>query len=205
MNNARNKKDALDAIRLHYLNGTELSEKHEEMRRRLSAAFSLLTNYHSIQQAIPVLQEQFGYSESSAYRDINNAIKLFGNVLKSDKEGHRYIVYEFAVKTFQLAAKNGDHKSMAAATNNMIKLLGLDRDNPDAPDFSKLQPPPIVMIYEDQEKARIDAARAKGKVDLTEFYLNENTIDVEHEEVAQNHKNKIKDAKIGDSNKRADS
>ena len=73
---SRNKKQALDAIRLHYLNGTDLTPKHEEIRQRLSAAFALLTNYHSIQQAIPLLKEQYDYSEASAYRDINDAIKL---------------------------------------------------------------------------------------------------------------------------------
>lgn len=110
----------------------------------------MLCNYHSIQQAIPLLISQFKISEAQAYRDIRNAIQLFGDVISSSKEGHRYVIYEYAVKTFQLAAKNGDHKAMSQAVSNMIKLLGLDRDDPDIPEFEKLKPNVYPIVLDQQ-------------------------------------------------------
>jgi hypothetical protein len=170
--------DVLIAIRDHYLNGTTLTPKHEEMRQRLSAAFSLLTNYHSVQQAIPLLKDKYQYSEASAYRDINNALKLFGNVLESNKEGIRQIVYEYAIKTYQLAAKNGDYKAMAQAIDKMIKVQGLDRDTADLPDFEKLQPSIVVAVLPEAMENKLDKFLSKGSINLNDYVE-----DIEHEEI----------------------
>jgi hypothetical protein len=160
----RNKSAAMTAIRDHYLNGTELTDKQEAIRARWSASFSLLCNYHSVQQAVPVLKKQFNISEGQAYRDINSAIRLFGNVLKSDKEGHRYIVYELAMKTYQVAAKNGDYKAMAASVQNMIKLLGLDREDPDLPDFGRMKPSINIITVSEELQNKIAGNMSAGPV-----------------------------------------
>lgn len=163
------KQVALNAIRDHYLNGTDLTTKHEEIRQRWVAAFAMLCNFHSIQQAVPLLSNQFDISDATVYRDISNAVKLFGDVLKSSKDGYRWIVYEYCVKTFQLAAKHGDHKAMNMANSNMIKVLGLDRDDPDTPDFSKLQPSMVVTVLADGMETQLQKLLQGGAVNLNNF------------------------------------
>lgn len=160
----RNKSTALNNIRDHYLNGTELSKKNEDIRLRWTAVFTLLCNYHSNQQAIPKLMSQFQISEAQAYRDLNNSMQLFGDVLKASKDGHRYIIYELAMKTYQVAAKNGDYKAMSQSVGNMIKLLGLDRLDPDLPDFQKMQPSLNVIMVPDNMKSILERKLETGPV-----------------------------------------
>lgn len=163
------KQVALNAIRDHYLNGTELATKHEEIRIRWVAAFAMLCNFHSIQQAVPLLASKFDISDATVYRDISSAVKLFGDVLKASKDGYRWIVYEYCVKTFQLAAKHGDHKAMNMANSNMIKVLGLDRDDPDTPDFTKLEPSMIVTVLSDGMEKQLKQLLQGGAVNLNNF------------------------------------
>lgn len=188
----RNKKHHLGAIREYYLDKTgevELTDKQEEIRKRLSAAYSLLCNYHSIQQAIPIHMKEHDVSDSTAYRDMRDAIRLFGHVMKADKEGQRYIVYEYAVKTYQLAAKNMDYKAMAMATSNMIKLLGLDKEDPEMPDFEKLQPSLNIVVMHPDIEQRVKHLLGLGPIDSADLEkAREQTIDVPHEEMPKDGK-----------------
>ncbi len=128
---------SFDKIHAWYLYGSDkiiLSHKDQEIRDRWEAAFSLLVNYHSTENAIPVLKTKYEISRAQAYRDIINAKRLFGDITQSSKEADRYILFELSMKTFQLAAKQSPPhiEGMNRAIANMIKLKGLDRDEPDA-------------------------------------------------------------------------
>ncbi|MCA8831960.1 hypothetical protein [Hymenobacter pini] len=128
---------ALDRIRASYLHeGAEaaLSADDKSRKEELEAAHGLLVNYHSMEQAVPLLVGRFGFSRATAYRRCNEAIRLFGDVTRSYKDGIRHILYEFAMKVFQLAAsaKPPDLKAMNASIKNMAILKGLDKDDSNA-------------------------------------------------------------------------
>jgi hypothetical protein len=119
----------------------KLSPTEDELRVRLEAAFTLLCKYHSNEQAKDRLMSQFGYSQAQAYRDLRAAVELFGDIIKTKKEASRYILYELAMKNYQLAASKSDIDQMNKAVANLIKITGVDRDDFDLPDPSKIQPP----------------------------------------------------------------
>ncbi|SDT15619.1 hypothetical protein SAMN05192545_2895 [Maribacter dokdonensis] len=106
----------------------ELSALEIDLKTRWEAAFSLLLNFHSREQAVKVLREQFGYNLATAYRDINKALSLFGDITKSRKEGWRYIIFEYNQKLFQMATKDRDLKEMGKCLDRMIRLADLDKE-----------------------------------------------------------------------------
>lgn len=132
---------ALDRIRASYLQegGEErLSKSDGELREQLQATHALLTQYHSPQQAVKILQERYGISQPTAYRRLRDTTELFGDVSRTSKEGVRDILYELSMKVFQLAAgrknefkqSDPDLKAMNTAIARMAKLKGLDeKDN----------------------------------------------------------------------------
>jgi len=132
----------LEKIREYFDNDQiKLSKTEDDLRIRLEAAFTLLCKYHSNEQAKDRLMSQFSYSQAQAYRDLRSAIELFGDVVKTKKEASRYILYELAMKNYQLAASVSDIDQMNRAVANLIKITGVDRDDFDLPDPSKIQPP----------------------------------------------------------------
>lgn len=113
-----------------------LSDLEEEMKRRWMAAFTLLLNFKSREQTVKILQKQFpNISQATAYRDVNRAIALFGDVNKSHKEGWRYIIFEYNQKVFRKANKAENLEVMGKCLDRMIKLADLDKEesqfNPD--------------------------------------------------------------------------
>ena len=113
-----------------YLDETKivLSPLEEEMKKRWETAFSLLLNWHGREQAVKILKEQFDISLATAYRDINRALSLFGDITKSRKEGWRYIIFEYNQKLFQMATKDKNLETMGKCLDRMIKLADLDKE-----------------------------------------------------------------------------
>ena len=140
-----------DKIQSWYIDDTDkikLSQKHEDIRVRWESAYGLLCNYHSPQDAIPGLDKLDKRSKAQAYRDIKNAHNLFGDIQATSKDGVRSILYEYAMKIFQLATNDKNITEMNRAMSNLIKLKGLDRDDPEIPDFSRLKPTTQVIKLE---------------------------------------------------------
>jgi hypothetical protein len=131
----------LDRIRASYMQeGAEgcLSKSDLELREQLQATHALLTQYHSVQQTVKILQERYQVSQPTAYRRVRDTTELFGDVTRTSKEGVRDILFELSMRVFQLAAgrKNEfklpdpDLKAMNTAIARMSKLKGLDeKDN----------------------------------------------------------------------------
>lgn len=117
-----------------------LSKKNEDLRLRWECAYDFQCNYKTPLQSAPLLMAKFGISRAQAYRDIRNSTNLFGDINNTRKEGSRNILYEYAMKALQQASRDGNTTEMNRAVSNMIKIKGLDREDPNIPDFSRLEP-----------------------------------------------------------------
>ena len=147
----------------------KLSSKEEDMKKRWETAFSLLLNFHSREQAVKVLRQQFdGISLATAYRDINRALSLFGDITKSRKEGWRYIIFEYNQKLFQMATKDKQLDVMGKCLDRMIKLADLDKEE-SAFNPEKLQ----AQIYDINLPKEVEKAFmvmiSKGVVDFNDY------------------------------------
>jgi hypothetical protein len=169
-----NSEPQLEAVRDYYLNANArrpvvLTETQEAYRQRLVAVWTLLCRFHSDEQVKVIHMKNYKISIDTAYRDIRNAISLFGDVRNTEKEGRRHILYEWCVRTWQMAADKGDHKSMNRALENMIKLMGLDKDAGDAPNFEELQPSMVVTALPEGMEQSILAMLGGGAINLNKI------------------------------------
>jgi hypothetical protein len=163
----RSEGTTLDRIKGSMMFGNDkvpLTLKEKEILERWDAAFTLLVNYHSNEQAIPLLMSRYNISRAQAYRDIRNARDLYGDINKTSKEADRIIALEWTIKTFQLAAKQRppDLENMNRAISNYIKLKALDREDPETFREEDLQQHNFYMILQmDNSNYQIDL-NAKG-------------------------------------------
>lgn len=96
---------------------------------QLEAAYGLILNYHSFEQAWPLLAKQFSISRATCYRRLRDAQNLFGDVKKVKKEGRRAVLLEFARKLLQLclSQRPPDVKGALAAMKFEANVSGLLR------------------------------------------------------------------------------
>lgn len=81
-----------------------LSPADQLVNQQIEAAYALLSNYHTFDQAWPLLSKQFGgLSRATCYRRLSDAQNLMGDLKKVRKEGRKAILIEFARKILQLA------------------------------------------------------------------------------------------------------
>jgi hypothetical protein len=174
-----------DRIHSYYQSGTSLTEKEDEIKKRWEAAHSLMLLYHSREQSVPILKARFEISNAQAYRDINSSLKLFGDINKSNKEGMRNIHYELAMQTYKMAkeCKPPDLAEMNRANALAMKILGLDREDPEMPDFENLQPHVYIIANDpktlgfleipnlEQELEKFKKKKAKQALDISDAEL----------------------------------
>lgn len=180
-NPTRNKMDAVEYIREYMLSTSGLvvlTEKQQALYERIKTAWSMLVKGDPRKRIAKNLCKLYEISEITAIRDIQSAIKLFGEISRADKEGMRHLLIIKAEKAYAMAKKDKDVKGMNDAIKNLIKITGVEREDPDLPDFSKLEQHNYIIIMPDDQRANLEKMiKAPGSIDLN------NAEDAEYEEL----------------------
>ncbi|SHL87626.1 hypothetical protein [Hymenobacter psychrotolerans] len=106
-----------------------LSPADQLVNQQIEAAYALLSNYHTFDQAWPLLAKQFDISRATCYRRLADAQNLMGDLKKVRKEGRKAILIEFARKILQLALtqRPPDTRAALAAMKFEANVAGLLR------------------------------------------------------------------------------
>ena len=147
----KTKTTTFDKIVSYYLDksgSVRLSDKQEKIRNRWVSAYGLIVNWEGDnEKVVELLQAQYkGLSRAQAYRDIRNAINLFGDINKTTKDGIRNIINQATYSGISIAVEQKDLDNLTKLLTLLMKNNGTDKDDPDLPDFKKMQPP--VQLYQ---------------------------------------------------------
>ena len=122
---------AIERIYAAYIENTlsHLSEADKTVHAELEAAYALILNYQTFDQAWPLLARQFDLSRATCYRRLADSQNLFGDLKKVKKEGRRSVLVEFARKLLQLCLgqRPPDVKGALAAMKFEANITGLLR------------------------------------------------------------------------------
>ena len=145
--NYRLQEDTLyERIRHHLLEGRKLSGEETHILHRWETAHSLFVSKNETDaNAARILMKMYNISNFTAYKDIRNAKMLFGDVNKASTEGLRYIVSQWCIDMYRMAFIAKDFDAMSNALGKLIKANCLDRQDPNLPDITKIQPPVQVL------------------------------------------------------------
>jgi hypothetical protein len=137
-------------VLIGYLDGTieedRLSHKDKEKLDRVLTCKSLLITHGSTVKAVEIMVGE-GLSKATAYRTLTLTQQVFGNLLSVRKELRRAIAEEMIRTDREMAQRKEDSAAMAASTRNYIKLFGLDKDDPEIPDLSDIEPAPNLIAF----------------------------------------------------------
>lgn len=176
---------SFDKIYAYYKDSTKypLTPKQAELKDRWLAAFTLRQNFHSREQATNVLMEKYEISRAQAYRDLRNAERLFGNVMKADRDGSLAILLEYSHKYLLMAVKAKDLKAIGKALELMGKYAEVDKENAINFNPEKLENKPVKMAIQKEVGDAILKHLLTGTIDFNEI-----AIDTDFEEIKENGK-----------------
>lgn len=164
----------------------QLTPKQEEKRIRWLTLFTLRLNFHSHLQAVKAYidqQKAIGkeISESQVFKDMANALRLFGDIHKADRQASLVILSEYAQKVFLMAMKQKNPIAAAAALTKMEKYMEIDKV--DAINFNpaKLEDKPDHFSV---PKVVLEAIKEQFKTGVVDFN-NLEIEDIEHEEITE--------------------
>jgi hypothetical protein len=177
----RKKVSTDDKIRKYYLKGeakVSLTPAQDEIRIKVYKAWNLMINYHSKEQAMSVMVND-GSSRAQAYRYINSALAIFGDILKNHKEAKRYLIEEDLMRLQQRAIKQGDGALELKVIAQRIKIGGFDKDTLQNFDPEKLKAQTYILKVHPSVLKTIEAHQDGGSLDFNHL----DTEDVDFQEV----------------------
>lgn len=136
-----------------------LTEKEVEIKHRYEMAWHFLCELRSTQDTVNCLMAEFSnLSQAQAYRDVSCTKRLFGDITKTSKAADAFILAEMANVAFKMAKDSHDVDGMNKAIANLIKIKGLDKDEPDAlneEDMSEHNYYMVVSLNGEQQKVEL--------------------------------------------------
>lgn len=175
----------LDKIRKYYLKGESnvtLTEKQDEIRIRVYKAWNLMINYHSKEQAMAVIMNEYGCSRAQSYRYLTYAMSVFGNPIENQKEAEKYLISEDLIKSQQRSIKNKDEAAYLKAMSLRIKLGNYDKDTTQSFDPEKLKAQTYVLKVHPSVLASIQSRQEGGSVSFNDI----DAEDIDFQEVKEN-------------------
>ena len=173
---------SFDKIFAYYLNPDKytLTPKQEEIKERWLAAWTLRLKKKSPTKVAQILQETYkeqNLSRAQAFRDVQNAEKLYGNVINADRVGRMAIHYEYALEAYKKALKAGDYKAAKGFLSEMRESLPFE----DNPQFNpeKLENKPVKFYVDKAVELAIAKQLQAGVLDFNNLEIE----DISHEEV----------------------
>jgi hypothetical protein len=173
-----------DKIRKYYLKGeasVSLTPVQDEIRIKVYKAWNLMINYHSKEQAMSVLVND-GSSRAQAYRYVNSALAIFGDILKNHKEAKRYLIEEDLMRLQQRAIKQGDGALELKVIAQRIKIGGFDKDTLQNFDPEKLKAQTYILKVHPSVLKSIEANQEGGVIDFNGL----DAEDVDFQEIKEN-------------------
>jgi hypothetical protein len=177
----RKKQTTEDKIRKYYLKGEErakLTPYQDEIRLKIHKAWNLMCNYHSKEQAMSVLVND-GSSRAQAYRYINSAMSIFGDILKNNLEAKRHLIEEDLIRLQQKAIKEKDGALELKVLAQRIKLGGFDKETLQNFDPDKLKAQTYILKVHPSVLKSIESRSDGGSLDFNDL----DTEDVDYQEV----------------------
>lgn len=129
----RNKVPAIEKLRKYYLKGADkviLTEKQEEIRKRIELAWNLLCNYGGNYTAVvDMLMTRTGCSIAQAYRYVNDSESIFGNAIKNNAKAKQFLLEENIKKLYNKAVLNKDLALEHKALSLLNKAYGRNKED----------------------------------------------------------------------------
>lgn len=164
----RNKLSNKEVIGLLFqgeINEEDLTEFQEEYLNKVKTTHGLLLKGNTHEEIHNKLEDLFKISYLTRLRLLREVEDLYGSY-HSNKETKRHIAANMALEAYQMAKDDGDFNGMVKATNAYIKATGVEHEDPDLPDFSRLQPNLIINVLPEQIKSGLLEMLSAGAVDL---------------------------------------
>lgn len=124
-----------------------LTEVEKKKLTRALHAYKLLANNNTMYETAKKMMQAFNYGRASAYKDIKDAKLIFNDLEKATKEQERQILLARITRGAKVAFEKGNMDAYAKFLGLEAKVRGMDRHDPELPNFDDLEPLEISVGY----------------------------------------------------------
>ena len=152
---------------------------HQQQRlERVNHCYRMLNKMRPSIEIVKKLCKQHGIHTATAWRDLDMTQKIFGDLRAPNKAMKRAIAEKMALDAYRIAAKAKSVKDMVAAGKLYVDATGCAIEDPEMPEFDKLQPNVYAIILPPEaEKMMAQLLSTPGPTNLSKIYTDAESIE----------------------------
>lgn len=158
---AKTTEDKIAAYFMKQIDKEQLSPKEQKIMKRWVQVYTIkISNFYSDFEAVKIhhtLCEEQGdpIGGTTAFYDLQNAMKVFGNITTASKEAKRSIYEAWQTEVFRMAMKDNDIQGMNRAIKNLIDMHALNKPSVEKPAGDQKPSMFVLAVYsKDAEKPK---------------------------------------------------
>lgn len=129
-----------------------LTPKEVELLERWNVADNLYREHMSERKIIPMLVDKFGYSESTARRDLDCARRVWGTRPRADKDYLANMLVDYLTESMVRAGKAQKFAEVARLADVIIKAAGIGKKEEELVDLEALMRPMLFApVYQPEQ------------------------------------------------------
>lgn len=148
----------------------ELSDEEERILARWDLADDLLRQYNKERDVVAMLMHKFKVSKATAINDVMNAKLVYGYSSRIEKDYERRNIKEITSEIIAACMKVSDFTTVLRALKIRIVALGLNKEDPDIPDWGKIEQHVFNIVY---DPTLVGAKKIENLEEVVEKYLQE--------------------------------
>lgn len=125
-----------------------LNPKQMELLERWNVADNLYREHMSERKIIPMLMDKFGYSESTARRDLDCARRVWGTRPRADKDYLANMLVDYLTESMVRAGKAQKFGEVARLADVIIKAAGIGKKDEDLDPEALKRPMLVIPMYD---------------------------------------------------------
>lgn len=149
----------------------DLTPHQQERLERINHCYRMLNEMRPSIEIVKKLCNTHQLHQSSAWRDLRLTEQIFGDLRSPNKAMKRNIAEKMALDAYRIALDREDVKGMVAAGKLYVEATGCSIEDPEMPEFDKLQPNVYVMVLPPEaEKMMSKLLSEPGPTNLSKIY-----------------------------------
>lgn len=129
-----------------------ITPKQQELLERWNVADNLYREHMSERKILPMLMDKFGYSESTARRDLDCARRVWGTRPRADKDYLANMLVDYLTESMVRAGKAQRFAEVARLADVIVKVSGIGKKEEEVVDPEELMKPMLLMpVYQPEQ------------------------------------------------------
>jgi hypothetical protein len=151
-----------DKILYYFATENLIDKRLKKTIEHIRFAYSAMLKEYSRTVVVGLIMTQFQLSEAQAYLVINDAIDIYGDINKADKQGLRTLMTEMLFTAAKKAEERGEEDAILKHMEVIARINGLNNADVQVINMTRIEMPQLILVNNNLDTLKSQMEKTKN-------------------------------------------